>query len=216
MAHLDGSTGLKQCSHCSQLKTADQYHRSSTAIDGLQRRCKQCMAMYMHARYLQKSEQLKEYDRQYSQQNRERLSKRRHEWSLQHREQDRANWKVYHNRHRGVRVRKSREYYELHREAQRDKARLYSRAHPKTSEYMRVKNHRRRSRRQSAPNDGTVTLQSVRELLATWTGICPRCGQLADPTVDHIIPLAKGGAESTSNFQLLCMPCNSGKGVRIE
>ena len=34
-------------------------------------------------------------------------------------------------------------------------------------------------------------------------------------TVDHIIPLSKGGAEDFTNLQLLCRKCNVEKGDTI-
>jgi 5-methylcytosine-specific restriction endonuclease McrA len=38
---------------------------------------------------------------------------------------------------------------------------------------------------------------------------CP-CGA-KDNSIDHIIPLARGGAQALGNFQFLCRPCNSRK-----
>lgn len=34
------------------------------------------------------------------------------------------------------------------------------------------------------------------------------------PHIDHVIPLARGGADSEENLQLLCRPCNLRKGAR--
>lgn len=36
----------------------------------------------------------------------------------------------------------------------------------------------------------------------------------AFPHVDHIVPLARGGADSEENLQLLCRTCNLHKGAR--
>jgi predicted restriction endonuclease len=43
---------------------------------------------------------------------------------------------------------------------------------------------------------------------------CKLCGKSAKETkleVDHIIPIAKGGADSLDNLQTLCVDCNRGK-----
>lgn len=69
--------------------------------------------------------------------------------------------------------------------------------------------------------DYTVTLKRVRE---KFCDICQICGKVVDdtdienghikkmyPTVDHIIPLSKGGTHTWNNVQLAHMGCNAGK-----
>lgn len=43
-------------------------------------------------------------------------------------------------------------------------------------------------------------------------GICGVCGTHEELTVDHIVPLSRGGANDDSNLQTLCRRCNSRKG----
>lgn len=69
--------------------------------------------------------------------------------------------------------------------------------------------------------DETITL---RLLFSRDKGICKICGQPTDitdiknghigkryPTLDHIIPLSKGGTHTWDNVQLAHMACNAGK-----
>jgi len=44
---------------------------------------------------------------------------------------------------------------------------------------------------------------------------CLHCGSRNDLTVDHIVPVSRGGSDFLSNLQTLCRPCNSRKGARI-
>ena len=46
-------------------------------------------------------------------------------------------------------------------------------------------------------------------------GRCSRCGSNKNLEYDHIIPLAKGGANTMRNLQLLCEDCNRSKGANI-
>ena len=58
--------------------------------------------------------------------------------------------------------------------------------------------------------------QSVRQVV--WRrdgGRCVQCGAEANLHFDHIIPVAKGGATTVENLQILCGPCNLSKGARI-
>jgi hypothetical protein len=51
-----------------------------------------------------------------------------------------------------------------------------------------------------------------------WTrcgGCCVECGSTFYLEYDHIIPLARGGATSAENLQLLCRSCNMRKGQSI-
>lgn len=46
---------------------------------------------------------------------------------------------------------------------------------------------------------------------------CPHCRERFDdgdrlPTVDHIVPLSRGGRDEKRNWQLMCKACNRKKG----
>ena len=45
---------------------------------------------------------------------------------------------------------------------------------------------------------------------------CKKCGSDEHLSIDHIVPIAKGGDSSDGNLQVLCYPCNHRKGVNIE
>jgi hypothetical protein len=54
--------------------------------------------------------------------------------------------------------------------------------------------------------------------LAVWArdeGRCVMCSSTADLQFDHIIPVAKGGANTVENIQLLCRRCNLKKSDHI-
>lgn len=74
--------------------------------------------------------------------------------------------------------------------------------------------------------DETITLKKVFD---KFNGVCQICGGMCDwrsiehghikrlyPTVDHIVPLSKGGLHTWSNVQLAHMGCNAGKQAKIE
>lgn len=58
--------------------------------------------------------------------------------------------------------------------------------------------------------------EDLERLYADWSGFCPVCGLSADPTLDHIVPLSKGGTHSKGNVRLVCASCNSAKRDKTE
>ena len=59
------------------------------------------------------------------------------------------------------------------------------------------------------PRDPLTTLVEVYGPLC----VVPGCIRLSN-TVDHVVPISKGGAHSFFNMQPMCKPCNSSKGNR--
>ena len=44
---------------------------------------------------------------------------------------------------------------------------------------------------------------------------CKVCGSRSNLTVDHILPVSKGGGKELSNLQVLCGTCNELKGDKV-
>lgn len=56
--------------------------------------------------------------------------------------------------------------------------------------------------------------RDVRDILIKDDTVCVFCGSKNRLSVDHIVPVSKGGQNSIDNLQVLCRPCNSKKGDR--
>jgi hypothetical protein len=52
-------------------------------------------------------------------------------------------------------------------------------------------------------------------LLHKYKFKCVKCDKKDDLTIDHVVPVSKGGTDEYSNLQILCKACNSKKGARI-
>lgn len=71
---------------------------------------------------------------------------------------------------------------------------------------------RRRARLQAAQGSG-VTAGQWQALLTEAKGHCFYCEQASDKlTMDHIVPLSRGGAHDTANVVPACRSCNASKG----
>lgn len=126
---------------------------------------------------------------------------------------------------------KARRYYESEdREARNAVRKAWRDAHPdKQARY--TEDYRRRnplaatamrSNRRARIGGQRVTIS---ELKSIWTGDCALCGSPIDTgaafpaplskSIDHIIPLAKGGAHEVTNLQWVHFLCNCLKGDRL-
>lgn len=56
--------------------------------------------------------------------------------------------------------------------------------------------------------------QLSKELAARDAKVCRYCGSTENLSIDHIVPLARGGTNDLDNLQFLCMPCNRRKGAK--
>lgn len=68
--------------------------------------------------------------------------------------------------------------------------------------------HRRRA---LIENAGTFTMAEFIALCEACNYICPACHEKAVLTVDHVVPLSKGGSNTIDNIQPLCGKCNRSK-----
>lgn len=73
-----------------------------------------------------------------------------------------------------------------------------------TNSYTRNYIYRRKKAR------GTLTLQDTKTVYQSFQ-ICPYCNINKPDTIDHVIPLSKGGTNDLSNVVAVCRSCNSKK-----
>lgn len=109
-------------------------------------------------------------------------------------------------------------YRETHKEAIAAYNREYFRTHP---EVQRQNNHRRRAQKQLAPFEFFKDV----EIFQRDEWICQICFGDVDPTLrhpdprspslDHIIPLARGGNHTRTNCQCAHLSCNKRKNCSV-
>lgn len=50
--------------------------------------------------------------------------------------------------------------------------------------------------------------RDMRKTMLNESSCCVLCGAKDKLSIDHKVPVIKGGANSVNNVQILCMPCN--------
>jgi 5-methylcytosine-specific restriction endonuclease McrA len=168
-----------------------------------------------------------------------RLAAKRREWRAKNPGRDaeacRRNWK----KHREKRLQEQRERYQKNREARIQAMREWNEKHKAwKSEYMRGYYPKQRERRIADPlkylawqhrayantfgAPGSFTAEDVLRQFEQQDGKCGICkaefppkGRFYRFTVDHFIPLSKGGTNDAENIWLLCDHCNKSKSNKI-
>lgn len=79
---------------------------------------------------------------------------------------------------------------------------------------MRERWTRRRARELAAV--GSWTFVEWEALVVRYDGCCAYCGVRGKLTVDHRVPLSRGGSNSIDNILPACASCNRSKGARTE
>jgi 5-methylcytosine-specific restriction endonuclease McrA len=117
--------------------------------------------------------------------------------------------KRYNEAYRQAHPEYMREYREKNADKARERARAYAQSHPTE---RAIHEEKRRARKLQA--DGAFTHQEWEALCEYYGYCCLRCGGRVPEiklTVDHVIPLSKGGSNSIDNIQPLCYSCNMSK-----
>lgn len=175
---------MKTCSKCGERKQFSEFGPKASNRDGLRHECRTCRAVH--------ESRNRKADPAYSAKARARSAKRRA-----------SNPEIGRSH--------SRKYYATHAGVVADRQRNRRAQHP---EINVVQLARRRARVLSANGRG-VTAAQWQQILADSLGLCAYCNERpAQLTMDHIEPLARGGAHDVDNIAAACQSCNSAKGVR--
>lgn len=199
------STTLKRCTKCGHEfpATVEYFHAQKLTRDGLNARCKSCVA---------------EYHRAWYEANRERKIQSSNAWysgNADHvREYKRVYGKAWYMKNRESVLSRTRLRRETHREEEKASHKEWRTKNPGKVVQM---GHRRRARLANAPGSYTnADLAAIRAAQTDKQGrlICWACGKpITDqPHLDHWIPLDKQGANDAGNLHYMHAKCNLSKG----
>jgi len=157
--------------------------------------CKKCVRERVNAKYTPGS---KKYSKEYYEENKERIFVNQNKY----RKKNPEKYK-YKERHR--------EYSRQYRENNKERIQEQDRNRYAKNKVVGIE---KKLKRRSMLN-GTFTNSEWVDLCNKYNNICVCCGNSKILTVDHIVPISKGGANTIDNIQPLCRSCNSKKGVKI-
>lgn len=191
--------GGKECRTCGTVKPLADYPVHPMMADGRLHDCKVCVAAYKARHYRENAEAIKELRRARYKEKREAIlaeSRRRYKEDAEYRERVAQQHKLYAARHP---------------EKVKDAARRgYRKRKTETPDYFAEQQRRARARAKGL-TDLTLTLAEWREILAQYDHRCAYCGSNRDITMDHQVPIQRGGRHDKENVVPACRQCNASK-----
>lgn len=192
----------KQCTKCRAIKPIQAFSRDKSKRDGHASNCRQCNsargAIYRNTHKSEARLRSAAWQRTHKAE----LSVYGHAWYERHKEEVKA------------RTRLSCKAPE-HKEQRRNYARTYRRSDKGKAASALGRSIRRALKFGNTPRTRRLTREQWDKILALAKGRCHWCGKTRKPTMDHVIPLSKGGLHAAENIVVSCLACNRRKFTKI-
>lgn len=209
----------KRCPNCGEVKPASEFYKNEGSSDGLGGYCKSCTSKGAVEWQKANPERLKEHRRRYEDSHPERkvqMQERFDRWKEENPE------KAKQVRHEG-----SKRYRERHPEKVKESIRRYMQspkgrkktAERNATEYYKLAHRLRESfyraqKRGYIPKEGRLRPAEWYAAIEAFGSVCAYCGSATKLTIDHVVPISKGGQHRVGNVVPSCQSCNSSKGDR--
>lgn len=201
----------KKCSKCGITKKATEFREEKrNTSTGLRSYCNKCEDSARTENRRKDPEKARITAKIYRDKNRDRIN-----------EQQKARYPLYAIAQRLF----HKIYYQENKEVMKENARQYAKDNAEEKKvwqreyYHNNIEHSREMRRIYGGNrrsnmNGTYTVKEWKDLCDKYDNCCLKCGERKKLTVDHVLPVSLGGANTIDNLQPLCKSCNSSKGTK--
>jgi 5-methylcytosine-specific restriction endonuclease McrA len=149
-------------------------------------------------------EAILEQQKKYREANREAILEKQKRYWEANREQELEKKKKYREANREAILEKQKRYDEANRETRAEKQKRYYEANP---DKMKEKARKERHKRRAAYHED----YSWPQVYAEWKGTCVVCAEpvsWTDASVEHIIPISRGGCDTSQNVGPSHLSCN--------
>jgi len=196
----------KKCTVCGESKDLKLFFKEKLGKYGRRSKCKVCFSAATKKWARDNPDKVSAYGKKYRRGNRKKYLAYKVKYRLENKEKIKKARREHYWKNRDAILAKKREWVRNnpdkvsgHRERNKEAYRLYAVL--------------RRTRIRG--NGGSFTVQEWQELCEKYHNKCLCCKEEKFLTVDHVVPVSKGGTSNIDNIQPLCTSCNCTKQARV-
>lgn len=183
--------GMRECGKCKEIKKLEEFTKNKKCLGGFERKCKDCTNKDCWAKKHPKEN--KEY---------------KDKWHEANKEKTQAQWKERYQSDPLKYITYQKIY--LSDPINLSKVKIRNAQYRKDNPELSCANRHKRREMAIKNGNNTLTWRQMQEIKAE-NPTCKACGASEDISVDHILPLDRGGQNCKENCTVLCRSCNSSK-----
>lgn len=230
----------KYCKGCNSWKLKTNFNKQKSNKDGLFGVCKSCWSIQCKVYKEKNLDAVKANKKKWSKEHAEQETQRKKKWYLDNAEKEKEKTRKRRAENPEKYYLKGRKWREENKDKANEYARVWRSANLEKSSAIKskwqaenkdkvneinqewrkanpdkTKQYRHNRRASVMGNGGIIKAQEWKDLCNFYGNKCLCCGRSdVSLTLDHVIPLIKGGSNLIDNAQPLCQSCNSRKGVK--
>lgn len=193
--------GLKVCFKCGRELPVEQFGKDNRSKDGLYSWCKECKSKYD-----------KQYNEQYYQTNKQYYQQYNQQYNNNHKQQRQQYNKQYNNNHKQEIAQYNKYYYENNKQKEQQRHKQYHQT--PQGQVVRFNGYVKRRKREEEQGAG-ITKEQWLEMMNYFDWKCAYSGILVNTknnrSIDHIVPLVKGGEHEVWNLVPMDRSLNTSK-----
>lgn len=163
-----------------------------------------------HRNYHKNKEYRQAWQRRYVKDNAAKVKAAKRKYAKEHAEHYAAYHQRYGEQNKERLQEQRRVYYEANKEIITRKNKEYRKRRPEVKQISELNRERR-----IKEAGGKFTTAEWTALCERYGNICLCCKREVKLTVDHVIPVSKGGRNDIENIQPLCLTCNVRKNTKV-
>lgn len=201
----------KKCSKCKEYKSLGEFHNDKDRPDGHSYVCRTCDNARGKKYYQDNIEERRAALQKYRDENREHVREKVRNWQRANKDKQRASVNKWNQDNLEKLHKKQKEW----RDANKERTSIKTKKWAEANKDKRALTAEKR-RAQKALDGGIITAKEWKDLKEFYGNKCLCCGKTdVRLTLDHVVPLSKGGRHAIENAQPLCGSCNSSKHTKI-